>query len=52
VHVIGRICSDANEGKFNDKSVMLEGLRDQSAGERVYVDLSEIDSFSLFPGQV
>lgn len=49
--MVGRICCDGN-GKFNDKSVLLEGSREQSQGERVVLDLSELDLFSLFPGQV
>lgn len=49
--MVGRVCCDG-EGRFNDKSVLLEGTREESAGERVLLDLSELEAFTLFPGQV
>eukprot|EP01134_Creolimax_fragrantissima_P007842 CFRG7842T1 len=51
VSIVGRVCCDS-EGRLNDKSLMLEGTRDESAGERVSLDMSEMPAFSLFPGQV
>eukprot|EP00041_Stephanoeca_diplocostata_P010570 m.168423 g.168423 ORF g.168423 m.168423 type:complete len:663 (+) comp18206_c0_seq5:180-2168(+) len=51
--IIARVCLDsAGEGKLNDKSVLFEGSRDTSNGERVEVNLGEVPDFSLFPGQV
>ncbi|KAF9431268.1 DNA-directed DNA polymerase alpha subunit pol12 [Podila epigama] len=52
VTVIGRICSDANEGKSNDKSLMLETSMTLGGGSRIRIDVSEILSFSFFPGQI
>jgi len=49
--VCGRVCCDAM-GKLNPKSILLEGSRDQSNGERITFDPSELQNFSLFPGQV
>lgn len=47
----------AHSGRINSTSVLLEGSRNFSHGERVHVDLSEMmrnvkTSFSLFPGQI
>ncbi|KAG0338313.1 DNA-directed DNA polymerase alpha subunit pol12 [Podila humilis] len=52
VTVIGRICSDANEGKSNERSLMLETSRTIGGGSRVRIDISELASFSFFPGQI
>ncbi|KAG0099173.1 DNA-directed DNA polymerase alpha subunit pol12 [Podila epicladia] len=52
VTVIGRICSDANEGKSNERSLMLETSRMIGGGSRVRIDVSEVTSFSFFPGQI
>lgn len=49
--VCGRICCDS-QGKLNAKSVLLEGSRSLAGGLRVPVDLSQVESYSLFPGQV
>lgn len=49
---VGRIASDALEGKFNAASVVLESCRRVGAGSRVALKLDEVRSFSLFPGQV
>lgn len=47
------VCLDSTgEGKLNDKSVLFEGSRDTSNGERVEVNLGDVPDFSLFPGQV
>lgn len=51
VWVCGRIVCEASEGKINKESVMLEGSRRDSRF-LVKLDLSEVQAFSLFPGQV
>lgn len=48
----GRICCDAPEGRINSSSVVLEGSYQQSRGRRVSLDLSGINAYSLFPGQI
>lgn len=52
VWVCGRVCCESAEGKINKTSVVLEGSRRDSGGRRVHLDLTEIPSFSLFPGQI
>ncbi|KAG0003163.1 DNA-directed DNA polymerase alpha subunit pol12 [Entomortierella chlamydospora] len=52
VTVIGRICSDANEGKSNERSLVLETSRSIGGGSRVKLDVSELTGFSFFPGQI
>jgi DNA polymerase alpha subunit B len=54
VYAYGMICSDSSaEGsKLNDKSVVLETSRDLGMGKHVPLDLSKVDSYSLFPGQI
>ena len=52
VWVAGRICCEAPEGKLNSSSVVLEGCLDDSNGVRVSLDVHEVPSYSLFPGQV
>ena len=49
--MVGRICCDSN-GKMNSKSVLLEGSRDTSSGKTIPLDLSQLSSYSLFPGQI
>ena len=48
---VGRICCDSM-GKLNAKSMLIEGTKRISNGERVNFDVSEVGSFSSFPGQV
>jgi hypothetical protein len=53
---VGRVCVDG-EGKINPASVMLEGntrgpLAAVVPSARVLLDLRDVPSFSLFPGQV
>lgn len=51
VWVCGRICKDADEGKINSTSILLQsGLK--SSGGGVSLNLTEISSYSLFPGQI
>ncbi|KAM7250757.1 hypothetical protein ACFE04_022640 [Oxalis oulophora] len=51
VFAVGMICCDG-EGHLNEKSVLLQSSIEHSGGQRVRLDLHEIDQFSLFPGQV
>jgi DNA polymerase alpha subunit B len=50
--VCGRVCKDAEDGKINSTSVILQGSRLESAGKRVLLNLTEIPHYSLFPGQI
>lgn len=52
VWVCGRVCKDAEEGKINATSVILQGSRLESAGKRVLLNLTDIPQLSLFPGQI
>jgi len=53
VPIVARVCLDTQgEGRLNAASVVFEGSRDTSNGERVEVNLAEMQDFSLFPGQV
>ncbi|KAF7729841.1 DNA-directed DNA polymerase alpha subunit pol12 [Apophysomyces ossiformis] len=49
---VGRICCDASEGKLNEKSVLLETSRQLGMGKRVKLDLTRLDKYALFPGQI
>lgn len=49
--MVGRICCDS-EGRLNERSILLEGSVELSNGMRTKLDLSKLDSFKLFPGQV
>ncbi|NXU33791.1 DPOA2 polymerase, partial [Drymodes brunneopygia] len=51
VTVLGQIACDGN-GKLNPKSVLLVGDREHSQGAQIPLDLSELQEYSLFPGQV
>jgi len=48
---VGRICCDS-EGRLNSNSVILQASMDTSAGAVLPLDLSKLESFSLFPGQI
>jgi len=48
---IGRVQCDS-EGRLNSNSVVLHGSLDTSSGVSVPLDLSQVSSYSLFPGQV
>ncbi|GAX74279.1 hypothetical protein CEUSTIGMA_g1728.t1 [Chlamydomonas eustigma] len=54
VWVAGRIVAEheAAGSALNAQSVLLEGSREASGGARVRLDLSQLQSFRLFPGQV
>lgn len=47
----GRICCDG-EGRLNSSSVLLEGCTDLNKGATVSLNLSKLQSYSIFPGQV
>lgn len=49
--VVGRICCDGN-GKMNAQSLLLEGSRKTSSGMIAELDVSNLDTYSFFPGQV
>lgn len=49
--MVGRICCDS-EGRLNERSMLLEGSVELSNGMRTKLDLSKLDSFKVFPGQV
>ena len=49
--MVGRICCDS-EGRLNEHSILLEGSIDLSNGARTKLDVSKLDNFKLFPGQV
>ena len=51
VTVVGRVVCDS-EGRLNEASVQLEGCVANSAGMRVRLELRDVPSFSLFPGQI
>jgi hypothetical protein len=44
---VGRVCCDSN-GRLNAKSLIIESF----GGKTVPLDISQVDNFSLFPGQV
>jgi DNA polymerase alpha subunit B len=52
VTVCGRVCCEAPSGKMNKTAVMLEGSIKDSGGMRVHLDLSDMEQYALFPGQV
>ncbi|CAB1103712.1 unnamed protein product [Ectocarpus sp. CCAP 1310/34] len=52
VVAVGRVCCESTEGKINRASILLEGSRRDSSGQRVHLDLRELQTFALFPGQV
>ncbi|KAK3749504.1 hypothetical protein QZH41_013471 [Actinostola sp. cb2023] len=51
VNIVGRVCCDS-VGKLNASSLMLEGSLDLCHGQQVKVDLSNVQQFALFPGQI
>lgn len=50
-YMVGRICCDS-EGRLNENSILLEGSVEQSNGMRTKLDVSKLDGYKLFPGQV
>ncbi|CAN0896193.1 DNA polymerase alpha subunit B [Linum grandiflorum] len=51
VFCVGMICCD-EEGRLNDKSVLLQSSTEHSGGQRVRLDLQKLNQFSVFPGQI
>ena len=53
-HFIGRIVSAVHDSdaKLTEKTVALEGSIEQSCGDRVRLELRDLERYSLFPGQV
>jgi DNA polymerase alpha subunit B len=49
---VGRICTEADASKVNAASVTLELARSAAGAGRLSLDLREVPSFSVFPGQV
>ncbi|KAK5993444.1 DNA polymerase alpha subunit B [Cladobotryum mycophilum] len=49
---VGRIASDALEGKLNAASIVLETSRRTGRGLRVPLKMDQIRSWSFFPGQI
>uniref|UniRef100_A0A0A9EXG1 DNA polymerase alpha subunit B n=1 Tax=Arundo donax TaxID=35708 RepID=A0A0A9EXG1_ARUDO len=48
---VGMVACDG-EGRLNEKSFLLQGSVEHTRGQRVRLDLKDLDHFSLFPGQV
>ncbi|KAK9856596.1 DNA polymerase alpha/primase associated subunit [Penicillium brevicompactum] len=49
---VGRIASDALEGKLNAASLVLETSRRTGAGRRVPLKVDSVSSVNFFPGQI
>jgi DNA polymerase alpha subunit B len=52
VVAVGRIASDATEGKLNAASVVLETSRRMGNGLRIPLDLGKLKGYQFFPGQI
>lgn len=54
IFITGRVCCDqgGGVGRLNSQSVLLQGGKYVSEGRSVCVDLSQVEEYSLFPGQV
>jgi DNA polymerase alpha subunit B len=50
--VVGRIASDANEGKLNSASLVIETSRRTGAGLRVPLKVDALQSYQFFPGKI
>lgn len=49
---VGRIASDASEGKLNATSLVLEGSRRWGSGRRIPLKLDNLTIYNFFPGQI
>jgi DNA polymerase alpha subunit B len=49
---VGRIASDASEGKLNIAGLVLEGSRRYGSGRRVPLNVNGLTSYNFFPGQI
>ncbi|XP_024025731.1 DNA polymerase alpha subunit B [Morus notabilis] len=51
IFTVGMICCDG-EGHLNEKSTLLQSSVEHSGGQRVRLELQNLNQFSIFPGQV
>ena len=51
INSVGRICCDSN-GKLNVASILMEGSRKHAGAVVQRLDLSSLDKFAVFPGQI
>ena len=49
---MGRVVCEVEGGSLNDTAVVLEGDSHISEGGRAQLDLSQLQTYRLFPGQV
>lgn len=49
---VGRVCTEADASRVNAASVTLELARSAAGAARLSLDLREVPSFTVFPGQV
>lgn len=52
IYAYGLIRSDTSEGKLNEKSILLQTSRGLGMGRTVPLDLSKVESYTFFPGQI
>lgn len=53
IYAYGLVTSeDGSEQRLNEKSIVLQTSRGLGMGKRVLLDMSRVESYSLFPGQV
>jgi hypothetical protein len=52
VCTFGKLWADSDEGKWHERSVLLETSRRLGSGAKVRLNLSQLSSFSFFPGQL
>ncbi|KAL3649861.1 hypothetical protein CASFOL_006264 [Castilleja foliolosa] len=51
IFAVGMICCE-EEGRLKEKPVLLQSSVEHSGGQRVRLDLQNLNNFSIFPGQV
>eukprot|EP00878_Enallax_costatus_P035428 GHUV01039499.1.p1 GENE.GHUV01039499.1~~GHUV01039499.1.p1 ORF type:complete len:124 (+),score=28.66 GHUV01039499.1:143-514(+) len=51
-YFVGRVVCEVEGGALNDTAVVLEGDSHISEGGRAQLDLSQLQTYRLFPGQV
>ncbi|KAF2825761.1 DNA polymerase alpha, subunit B [Ophiobolus disseminans] len=49
---VGRIASDASEGKLNTAALVLEGSRRYGSGRRITLNVDGLINYNFFPGQI
>lgn len=52
IYGYGLVCSDAADIRLTPNSIMLQTSRDFGMGGRIALDLTKVESYTLFPGQV